>query len=364
MENKQYHNALPVNYKLHWYVIKEVLGRGGFGITYLAIDTNLDRKVAIKEFLPSELCYRDNTDSVNPMQTDSKFQYDWGLERFLSEAKTLAKFEHPNIVRVIAVFEENKTGYMVMNYEEGDELQELLSREKTLDEDFLLLILFPLLDGLEKIHNAGFIHRDIKPQNIMLRPNGTPILIDFGSARQALGGKTSTLTSLVSPGYAPFEQYYSKGDKQGPWTDIYALAATLYRCVSGKLPLSAVDRSEGIVHGTGDYFVSAVEIGKGRYSEEFLKAIDRGLCFKPEERPQTIAEWRKDFAGLEDIDSDNFIDDEDYDDETPTIQAIENKKPVEKKHDIGVKPDKKRNVPAYITGTLLFVAVIFLLISN
>ena len=135
MEDKRFYNALPEDYKLHWYVIKNVLGRGGFGITYLAIDSNLNRNVAIKEFLPSDLCYRDDTDSVNPLETDTKFQYDWGLERFISEAQTLAKFEHPNIVRVIAVFEENNTGYMVMNYEEGDELQALLSKKQTLTEE-------------------------------------------------------------------------------------------------------------------------------------------------------------------------------------------------------------------------------------
>ena len=293
MEKKKHHNALQPGYKLHWYVIKEVLGRGGFGITYLAQDTNLDRPVAIKEYLPVEFSCRDHTDSVNPIDAEDDPQYKWGLEKFIVEAQTLAKFEHPNIVRVISVFEENNTGYMVMNYERGVELQSLIKNGQTLEEQDLLKILFPLLDGLEYVHSAGFIHRDIKPQNIVIRPDGTPVLIDFGSARQSLGQKTKTLTSLVSPGYAPFEQYYSKSDKQGPWTDIYALAATLYRCISGIAPMSAVDRSESIVHGSGDIFVSAVELGRGRYSDGLLRAIDNGLKFKTEERPQSIGEWKR-----------------------------------------------------------------------
>ena len=298
MTDKKHHNALLPGYKLHWYVIKEILGRGGFGITYLAQDTNLNRNVAIKEYLPVEFSFRDSTDSVNPMDPKDEQHFKWGLERFIVEAQTLAKFEHPNIVRVISVFEENNTGYMVMSYEYGIELQSTIQNGKTLPEQELLKIVFPLLDGLEMIHDAGFIHRDIKPQNILIRPDGTPVLIDFGSARQSLGQKTKTLTSLVSPGYAPFEQYYSKSDKQGPWTDIYAMAATMYRCVSGLAPMSAVDRSEAIVHGSGDIFVSALELGRGIYSDHLLNAIDHGLKFRPDDRPQSIEEWKLDFSGI------------------------------------------------------------------
>lgn len=295
MPSNSHHNALPKGYKLHWYVIESILGRGGFGITYKALDTNLNRIVAIKEFLPLELCYRDQTDSINPLSQEDGEQYKWGLERFITEAQTLAQFEHPNIVRVIAVFEENNTGYMVMNYEDGQELNEILKGKKTLLEPELVGIIMPLLDGIDKVHKTGFIHRDIKPQNIIIRPNGAPVLIDFGSARQALGGKTKTLTSLVTPGYAPFEQYYSKSDKQGPWTDIYAMAATAYRCMIGAVPLNSVDRSDAIIHGQPDYIVHAIDAGKGNYSKHILKAIDHGLEFSPEDRPQTITEWKEDF---------------------------------------------------------------------
>jgi len=298
--DKVYPNALRAGYALHWYTVHKVLGRGGFGITYLALDKNLNRPAAIKEYLPSDLAYRDKTDSINPLDDDNKAEYQWGLSRFLIEAQTLARFEHPYIVRVIAVFEANNTGYMVMPFEEGEELSALLNRRKTLTEAELLPHLFPLLDGLEKVHQQGFIHRDIKPQNIIIRKNGTPVLIDFGSARQALGEKTKTLTSLVTPGYAPFEQYYSKSGKQGPWTDIYALAATLYRCIEGRAPLSAIDRSEAIISGTGDSLqLLGSQDGQGKYSRALLQAITHGLQFKPEDRPQSIREWRRDFKFLE-----------------------------------------------------------------
>ena len=154
-----------------------------------------------------------------------------GLTRFISEAQTLARFEHPNIVRVLSVFEGNITGYMIMPYEQGQTLKHILSTERTLEETALLKIMIPILGGLEQVHSAHFIHRDIKPDNIFIRHDGNPVLLDFGSARQALGEEIKTLTSLVSPGYAPFEQYYSKSDEQGPWTDIYGLGATLYRAI-------------------------------------------------------------------------------------------------------------------------------------
>ena len=227
-----FRNALNTDHLLHWYRIERVLGQGGFGITYLAFDNNLQQEVAIKEYLPMELAVREGDNSVFPVSDRQGDRFKWGLDRFLAEARTLAKFRHPGIVRVLSVFEANNTAYMVMEYERGETLQELLSRRKTLRESEIDNILSPILDGLEQVHKSGFIHRDIKPANIFLRENNTAVLIDFGSARQALGQETRTLTSIVSPGYAPYEQYYSKSDKQGPWTDIYGLAATLYRAIS------------------------------------------------------------------------------------------------------------------------------------
>lgn len=296
MTQPELRNSLKAGHKLHWYSIEKVLGQGGFGITYLAHDPNLDQHVAIKEYLPMELAVRDGDNSVYPASSANGERYQWGLDRFISEARTLAKFKHPAIVRVLSVFEENNTAYMVMEYERGQSLQQVLDGRKTLGEDDLIPILAPLLDGLEIIHASGFIHRDIKPANIYIREDGSPVLLDFGSARQALGSQTKSLTSIVSPGYAPFEQYYSKGDRQGPWTDIYSLAATMYRAISGIMPMDAIDRSEAILKAERDIFVSVGEIGHGRYSPGFMHALDHALSFSEKKRPQSITEWRRELG--------------------------------------------------------------------
>ncbi|MEM7467695.1 MAG: serine/threonine-protein kinase, partial [Pseudomonadota bacterium] len=292
MPTQELRNSLKTNHRLHWYLIDKVLGQGGFGITYLAHDPNLDQFVAVKEYLPMELAVRDGDNSVYPASEANGERYKWGLERFISEARTLAKFKHPAIVRVLSVFEENNTAYMVMEYERGNSLQEVIDQRKQLPEQELIRIVEPLLDGLDLIHSNGFIHRDIKPANIYIRRDGSPVLLDFGSARQALGEQTKSLTSIVSPGYAPFEQYYSKSDRQGPWTDIYSMAATMYRAITGLMPMDAIDRSEAILKSEKDAFISAETIGQGKYSPQFLRAIDNGLQFSEKKRPQTIDEWR------------------------------------------------------------------------
>jgi serine/threonine protein kinase len=299
MARERHHNALPSGYKLHWYVIGSVIGKGGFGITYLALDTNLDQRVAIKEFLPVELATRSNDSQVHPISEDHGDTYGWGLNRFVTEARTLAKFRHPNVVRVMSVFEANSTAYMVMEYERGESLEKLLKAKRISGEAKLRSLVMPLLDGLKVVHEAGFIHRDIKPDNIYLRENGTPVLLDFGSARQAIGVATRTLTALVTPGYAPFEQYDTStaGEKkQGPWTDIYSMGATLYRAVTGSGPPDAMARVNGVMGGS-DILKPASEAAAGDYSPAFLSAIDWALEFLPENRPQSVDEWRKVLAG-------------------------------------------------------------------
>jgi formylglycine-generating enzyme required for sulfatase activity len=293
MNRRAHGNALPEGFRLHWYRIGGVLGQGGFGITYLATDTNLDKAVAIKEYVPIELAVRESGVSVHPFTEDRKQSYLWGLQRFLSEARTLAKFVHPNIVRVFAVFEVNNTAYMVMEYEQGDCLEDLIKFDRIGGEANLLRIVHPILDGLEYIHEAGFIHRDIKPDNIYVRGDGSPVLLDFGSARMALGGQTRTLTSVVSPGYAPYEQYHAQEGKQGPWTDIYGLGATMYAALNrGQGPLDALVRSNARIENKPDPLVPAGSITHGRYSTKLLEAIDAALVFMPQERPQSIAAWR------------------------------------------------------------------------
>ena len=296
MTDPSYPDALPSQHRLHWYVLERVLGQGGFGITYLARDANLDQQVAIKEYLPVDVATRRADASVRSRTEEQSERYRWGLDRFIREARTLARFDHPNIVRVLSVFEHNNTAYMVMRFEEGENLAALLERRRTLPEDELMRVVLPILDGLELVHNAGFIHRDIKPDNIHIRDDGSPVLLDFGSARHSMG-HARTVTILVAPGYAPFEQYYSSGENQGPWTDLYSLGATCYRSIAGIAPMDAISRSKGILGSTREILVPAATIGSGRYAPALLKAIDHALEFAEKDRPQTIAEWRRELTG-------------------------------------------------------------------
>ena len=296
MTDETFPDALPAGYRLHWYVLEHVLGQGGFGITHLAHDTNLDRRVAIKEYLPTDFARRRSDASVHPRTEAHAERYAWGLERFLAEARTLARFDHPNIVRVVSVFEANNTAYMVMRFEEGDNLATLLERSGTLPERQLLDCLLPVLEGLELVHGAGFIHRDIKPENIYVRRDGSPVLLDFGSARQSFG-RSKTMTILVAPGYAPLEQYYGDAATQGPWTDIYGLGATCYRAISGRAPLDAIARAKGVLGSAREILQPAAELGRGRYGDRLLAAVDRALQLTERDRPQSVADWRREILG-------------------------------------------------------------------
>ena len=293
MTDRAHPDALPANVRLQCYVLDRVLGQGGFGITYLARDTYLDQLVAIKEYLPIDAAQRDADSMVRPRMAEHLTRYRWGLDRFLYEARTLARFDHPNIVRVLSVFEQNGTAYMVMRYEQGLNLSKLLEQRRTLPEQQLLGILLPVLDGLERVHNAKFIHRDIKPDNIYIRTDDSPVLLDFGSARQALG-QPRTMTVLVAAGYTPFEQYQS--DMCGPWTDIYSLGATCYRAIAGVAPVDALTRVKSALGSLDDPLTPARTAGRGRYSDALLAAVDRALKISEKERPQTIGEWREEIV--------------------------------------------------------------------
>ncbi len=291
-------DALPAGFKLHWYELESVLGQGGFGITYLGQDTNLGQPVAVKEYLPNEFAVREGDSTVQPRTGEQGDIYKWGLDRFLKEARTLAQFKHPNIVRVLSVFEHNNTAYMVMEYERGSDLSVLFKRGSLREESELLAVVLPVLDGLKLVHQAGFIHRDIKPANIYLREHdNTPVLLDFGSARHALGEQTKTMTSLVSLGYAPFEQYQDAEGKQGPWTDIYSLGATLYCAVTGQTPIEAMTRGNAIINHDLDPYKPVRSLIKNGYSEHFLNAIDNALAFRFAERPQTLETWAEMLQG-------------------------------------------------------------------
>ena len=279
--------ALPAGYAVHEYRIEKLLGVGGFGLTYLATDANLNLKVALKEYLPGDIAAREPDQSIIPTSSETAADFDWGKKRFLDESRTLASFRHPNIVRVMRFFEANGSAYMVMEYVEGDALPDWLKTRRPMSEPQLAALVGPLLEGLEVVHRSGYMHRDIKPGNIYIRHDGTPVLIDFGSARQ----KSDELTAIVTPGYAPFEQYHSQG-KQGPWSDLYAFAGVLYWIITGNRPTDAVARVRE------DAMAPAVQAGDRKlYRPEFLAAIDWALAPHEDHRPQSVAEWREALLG-------------------------------------------------------------------
>jgi serine/threonine protein kinase len=290
--------ALKVGQVLSDYRIESILGQGAFGITYLVIDTMLNRKFAIKEYYPREFAHRDSTLTVHAAgNKDDQDTFTWGLTRFLDEARLLARFDHPNIIAVRRFFEANGTAYLVMDYCEGIPLDELIKNNGPLSESEIDKIIGPLLAGLKQVHASNFLHRDIKPANIFIRSDGSPVLLDFGAARQELVNHSKSITSLATPGYAAFEQYSTQG-KQGPWTDIYGLAATLYRAVTGEKPQDAPDRI------LEDTLVPAAVRVKGKYSERLLKAIDKGMSVRPNDRPQSIFEWESELVGTREADPD------------------------------------------------------------
>ncbi|MCP5145966.1 MAG: serine/threonine protein kinase [Gammaproteobacteria bacterium] len=282
--------ALPPGYELQEYRLERLLGAGGFGITYLGVDTHLNKPVAIKEYLPNELAVRADGTTVLPKSDADKGSFDWGLERFIDEARTLARFKHPNIVQVYRYFQANGTGYIVMEYCEGETLARLIKRNGPMSESAIKQLLMPVLDGLVQVHGINFLHRDIKPGNIIVRPDGEPVLLDFGAARQAVGAKSRSVTAIVTPGFAPIEQYSSKGNL-GPWTDIYALGAVAYACISGRPPPEAADRI------LDDTLAPLSTRSLDGYSTEFLLAIDSALSVRERDRPADVSQWRAALLG-------------------------------------------------------------------
>jgi len=286
-------SALPVGYRINEYQIDKPLGGGGFGITYLARDGNLQLPVAIKEYYPSDLVTRasDQAVRVRGGDTTHQEQYDWGLERFLDEARALATFRHPNIVRVLRYFRENGTAYIVMEYESGLSLKRWVPQNAPLSQHSLLSIIYPVLDGLEAVHKTGFLHRDVKPDNIYVRADGTPVLLDFGAARRVTANRD--MTNIVSPGFAPFEQYHSHGN-QGPWTDIYSLGAVMYWMTTGKKPLESAARVKS------DAMLPASSLAEvSVYGAALLDAIEWAMHPDESRRPQTVALLRAAIQGSE-----------------------------------------------------------------
>ena len=295
-------HALPAGHRLNEYRIEGVIGSGGFGITYRAWDIQLDKVVAIKEYFPNEFAVRTDVTNVQPKSTADQDDYQWGLTRFQDEARTLARFEHPHLNQVHRHFEGNGTAYMVLEYIEGETLSVLLRREGRLEPSRLQRLVEELLSGLDEIHDADYVHRDIKPSNIMLRKNGSSVLLDFGAARQVLGQHSKNLTAVFTPIYAPIEECSETGDI-GPWTDLYALGMVAYRCVSGISEaevIGAIRRARLKQKDQQDKDMKpAVEIGKGHYPLSLLKAIDWAIKVEEDDRPQNVVEMQEAIAGSE-----------------------------------------------------------------
>jgi serine/threonine protein kinase/Flp pilus assembly protein TadD len=280
--------ALRSGLVIRHYVIDEVIGAGGFGITYRAYHERLKAKVfALKEFFPRQFASRSGTHVVSTR--DGRDIFRWGLDRFLKEAEALAKCEHPGIVDVVDYFEENGTAYAVLGYVEGQQLGQWLDslgRPPTQAE--LDRVFMPLLDALETVHAARLLHRDIAPDNILIRRDGSPCLIDFGACREDIRERTAKLSAIVKHGYSPPEQYHGIAELQGPWTDIYAVGATLYRAISGKPPMDSSRRG-----ALGDDVLPVAAMTEMPYRPGFMAAVDMALRLKPDERPQSIGDWRE-----------------------------------------------------------------------
>jgi serine/threonine protein kinase len=294
-------NVLPPGTRLHEFELLGVIGEGGFGIVYKARDGQLERTVAVKEYMPSALAGRRADASVVVKSPEHRETFDIGLRSFINEAKMLAQFDHPALVKVYRFFEANGTAYMAMPLYEGGNLKQALKARINWpavppDEAWLRRLLVPLLDAVDLLHRSDCLHRDIAPDNVLLvggdRPDVRPLLLDFGAARRVLGGTngnvTQALTVILKPGFAPIEQYDEiPGMKQGPWTDLYALGALMHFAITGKAPPPSVGR---MVH---DAYRPLAQVAQGRYSDRFLAAIDAALAPAPQARPQSIGAFRK-----------------------------------------------------------------------
>jgi len=280
-------HALAIGTRLDEFELTALLGEGGFGIVYLAYDHLLERQVALKEYMPS-FARRGAGVNVSVQSSNNADSFEAGRRSFVNEARLLAKFDHPSLVKVYRFWEANGTAYMVMPYYRGPTLKQmLLARDTPPDEAWLKRVLAPLLDALESIHLDHCYHRDIAPDNILMVDEGRPVLLDFGAARRAVGEANQAFTVILKQNYAPIEQYAEMpGMSQGPWTDLYALASVVHYAIDGAAPPPAMSRM------MSDPYVPLATRHAERFSAGFLAAIDRALAFKPDARPQSVAELR------------------------------------------------------------------------
>lgn len=286
-EAAQLHHLNPLTILQGKYLVGDVLGEGGFGITYVGFEMNLEIRLAIKEFYPNGFVSRDHTQTTMVTQfnnSNAESVRKW-KEGFVKEAQALAKCQDlPGIVRVKDFFEENGSAYIVMEYVDGTTLKSYVKQSGTLEPEAILQAIRPIMNSLQQIHNLGVIHRDISPDNIMLMPDGSMKLLDFGAARSfADADAQKSLSIMLKPGYAPEEQYRTHG-KQGPWTDVYALAATIYRCLTGTMPIESMERLRS------DTLKSPKELGV-KISDQENNAIMKGMAVLSENRYQSVKEF-------------------------------------------------------------------------
>ncbi|MFT4270460.1 MAG: serine/threonine-protein kinase [Pantoea sp.] len=277
-------NALPLGYRFNEFEIKEVIGGGGFGIVYRAWDHQLERDIAIKEFMPASLAVR--SEGLNLVLRSERFSktFHAGLNSFIQEARLLARFNHPNLLHVLRFWVQNDTAYMGTAFYSGTTLSTLRARNpQQIDEAWIRRLLPPLLGAIKTIHEAGYLHRDISLDNIQIQSNGEPVLLDFGSARKTIGNLSDESETMLRPGFAPIEQYSDNDEsEQGAWTDIYALGAVLHTLITGAPPPVSVVRS------IEDNYQPLAQRRPAGYSPALLKAVDSALALKAEDRPQSI----------------------------------------------------------------------------
>lgn len=289
--------ALPIGTRFEQLEVVDLLGSGGFGITYRCRDLHLQADVAVKEYFPNDIAQR-RTDNVSviPSGEDTVDAFETGKERFLNEARTLARFRHGNLVRVHQFLEANGTAYLVMDYESGKTLLDRIRQGDYPDDLEMRHLLAGLLDGLEVLHEHGFLHHDIKPANVVLREDGSPVLIDFGAARRTAVEGTATMTRFLSPGYAPIEQY-GADQAHGAWSDLYALGATFYHLITAHPPVESPQRALELATNEEETMTRAVKAAEGRYDPHLLAVIDWMLAVYPHERPESAAAVRTSLLG-------------------------------------------------------------------
>ncbi|MDF7680763.1 serine/threonine-protein kinase [Enterobacteriaceae bacterium ESL0689] len=336
--NRAVPNALPVGYRFNEFEIKKVIGGGGFGIVYQAWDHQLERTIAIKEFMPASLAVRgENMALVLRSERFSK-AFSVGLNSFIQEARLLARFNHPNLLHVLRFWVQNDTAYMGTLFYSGTTLSRLREeRPEIINETWIRHILPMLLGAIKTLHDEGYLHRDISLDNIQIQDNGLPILLDFGSARRTIGSLSDETETMLRPGFAPVEQYTDDNEsEQGPWTDIYALGAVLHTLIVGSPPPVSVVRS------IEDTCQPLVELRPQGYSLSLLNAIDRALALNIADRPQSIDQFaaliEMPVAGIEEV----------------LVTKKPAKEPVPVAEKIVPSPDWRRyKIPAIIAAVLL-----------